>query len=85
MSALSSSLEFLKNLRAAYRLSVGAEDTLRPEYFDIVAAAMDLDYAGEPDAGDRLLAEYEERTGEVASIVRKLSAELESALERGDV
>jgi hypothetical protein len=85
LTALSGSLEFLKNLRAAYRLSVGAEDTLRSEYFGIVAAAMDLDYKHEPDAGERLRAEYEERTGEVAGIVTRLSAELESTLERGDV
>ena len=85
MAQLSGSLEFLKNLRNAYRLSVGAEDTLRPEYFDIVAAAMRVDYMGAPDAGDRLLAEYREHTASVAGIVTGLSAELESALVRGDV
>jgi hypothetical protein len=85
LSLLSRSLEFLKNLRAAYRLSVGAEDTLRPEYFGIVAAAMNLDYKHEPDAGERLRAEYEKGTGEVADVVTALSAELEGALERGDV
>jgi hypothetical protein len=85
MAQLSTSLEFLKDLRNAYRLSVGAEDTLRPEYFGIVAEAMGVDYAGEPDAGDRLLAEYEKRTAGVAGIVRDLSGELERSLERGDV
>jgi len=84
LAELSRALEFLKNLRAAYRLSVGAEDTLRPEYFDLVAAVMDLEYKNEPDAGDRLRAEYDERTSRVAEIVKTLSAELESTLERGD-
>jgi hypothetical protein len=82
MAKLSASLEFLKDLRNAYRLSVGAEDTLRHEYFDIVAAAMGKEYGREPDAGERLLAEYEEHTASVAGIVRELSAELERSLER---
>ncbi len=82
---LSGALEFLKNLRNAYRLSVGAEDTLRPEYFDIVASAMNMDYKDEPDAGERLLAEYRERTARVAEVVNVLSAELEGALEKGEM
>jgi len=85
MALLSGALEFLKNLRNAYRLSVGAEDTLRPEYFGIVASAMNMDYKDEPDAGERLLAEYLERTARVAEVVNKLSVELEWALERGDM
>jgi hypothetical protein len=85
MAYLSASLEFLKNLRNAYRLSVGAEDTLRPEYFDIVASAMGVEYRDEPDAGARLLAEYEERTSKVAALVQELSLELTSSLERGDI
>jgi len=85
MAYLSGALEFLKNLRSAYRLSVGAEDTLRPEYFGIVASAMDLDYKDEPDSAERLLAEYEERTGKVAEVVNTLSAELERSLERGEI
>jgi len=85
MALLSSALEFLKNLRNAYRLSVGAEDTLRPEYFGIVASAMNVDYKDEPDAGERLLAEYVERTAKVAEVVGTLSVELEGVLERGEM
>ena len=85
MAYLSTTLEFLKDLRNAYRLSVGAEDTLRPEYFGIVASAMKVEYWEEPDAGERLLAEYEERTTKTAGLVGDLSAELERSLERGDV
>ncbi|MCK4409546.1 MAG: hypothetical protein KAW67_05645, partial [Candidatus Eisenbacteria sp.] len=85
MALLSAALEFLKNLRNAYRLSVGAEDTLRPEYFGIVASAMNMDYKDEPDAGERLLAKYVERTARVAEVVNMLSVELERSLERGDV
>ena len=85
LAYLSGALEFLKNLRNAYRLSVGAEDTLRPEYFGIVASAMVTDYRDEPDAGERLLAEYDERTSKVARLVSELSVDLERALERGDV
>ncbi len=85
MAYLSGALEFLKNLRNAYRLSVGAEDTLRPEYFGIVASAMDMDYKDEPDAGEQLLAEYQERTARVAEVVNLLSAELEWALEKGEM
>jgi UTP:GlnB (protein PII) uridylyltransferase len=85
MAYLSGALEFLKNLRSAYRLSVGAEDTLRPEYFGIVASAMDLDYKDEPDAAERLLAEYVECTAKVALVVNTLSAELERSLERGEM
>ncbi|MFH1690271.1 MAG: hypothetical protein ABIE42_08540, partial [Candidatus Eisenbacteria bacterium] len=85
MALLSGALEFLKDLRNAYRLSVGAEDMLRPEYFDIVASAMNLDYKSEPDSGERLLAEYTELTGKVAQVVKTLSAELERSLERGEV
>jgi len=85
MAYLSGALEFLKNLRNAYRLSVGAEDTLRPEYFGIVASAMNMDYKDEPDAGERLLAEYVERTAKTAEVVNTLSTELEGALERGEM
>ena len=85
MAYLSGALEFLRNLRNAYRLSVGAEDTLRPEYFGIVASAMDLDYKDEPDSAERLLAEYEERTAKVALVVNTLSAELERSLEREEM
>jgi hypothetical protein len=85
IALLSGALEFLKDLRNAYRLSVGAEDTLRPEYFGIVASAMGLDYKDEPDAGERLLAEYMELTGKVAQVVKTLSDELERSLEKGEV
>ena len=84
MAILNAALEFLKDLRNAYRLSVGAEDTLRPEYFDIVAAAMDLDYMDEPDAGRRLLAEYSTHTAKVAEVVGRLAAELERSLTKGE-
>lgn len=85
MVYLSGALEFLKNLRNAYRLSVGAEDTLRPEYFGIVASAMNVEYKDEPDAGERLLVEYNERAATVAEMVHGLSAALEGSLERGEV
>ncbi len=81
LAYLSGALEFMKNLRNAYRLAIGAEDTLRPEYFGIVAQAMNLEYAGEEDAGARLRAEYEETAAGVAEIVSSLAAELERSLE----
>jgi hypothetical protein len=77
---LSEALEFLKNLRSAYRLTVGAEDRLRPEYLGMVATAMRLDYSGEPDSGKRLLAEHAELTEKVARVVCELAAELEHNL-----
>ena len=78
---LSESLEFLKNLRSAYRLTVGAEDRLRSEYFGIVARAMRLEYADEPDVEGRLLNEYDERTTRVSEVVTELAAGLEGVLQ----
>jgi len=83
MVFLSRALEFLKNLRSAYRLTVGAEDTLRPDYFGAVAEAMRLSYRDEPDAGERLFAEYRERTAGVAETVTRLAREVEESVAAG--
>ena len=63
---LSGALEFFKNLRNAYRMAVGAEDQLRPEYLHIVASAMGLEYGDEEEAGNRLLLAYRGCTTQVA-------------------
>ena len=73
---LSGALEFLKNLRNMYRISVGAEDMLRPEHLHVVASSMGLSYEDEAAAGKRLLRLYRgcmARAGEiVSSIVRDI-------------
>jgi hypothetical protein len=80
LTFLSRALEFLKDLRNAYRLAVGAEDELRSEYFDVVAKAMCLEYCNEADAAERLFHEYRACTEKVAATVDVLSERLESAL-----
>jgi UTP:GlnB (protein PII) uridylyltransferase len=80
LTFLSRALEFLKDLRNAYRLAVGAEDQLRPEYFHIVAEAMCLEYWDEENAGERLFDEYRECAAKVASTVDVLSERLEDSL-----
>lgn len=80
LTFLSRALEFLRDLRNAYRLAVGAEDQLRPEYFHIVADAMNLDYRREPDAGERLFSDYRTCAARVASTVDTLSERLEATL-----
>jgi len=77
---LSEALDFLKNLRSAYRLTVGAEDQLRPEYLGVVAAAMHLDYLNEKDAAERLLDEFRTCTAKVARTVMLLATGLERSL-----
>jgi hypothetical protein len=73
---LSGALEFFKNLRNAYRMAVGAEDHLRPEYLHIVASAMGLDYDDEEEAGNRLLLAYRGCTTQVAEIVAEAAGRL---------
>jgi UTP:GlnB (protein PII) uridylyltransferase len=80
LTFLSGALEFLKDLRNAYRLAVGAEDQLHSEYFGVVAAAMGMDYRDDPDAGERLFGEYTECAAKVASTVDTLSERLETSL-----
>ncbi len=74
---LSGALEFFKNLRNAYRMSVGAEDMLRPEHLHIVASSMGLSYDDDKDAAERLLAAYRGCTVQVSEIVTATAAELE--------
>jgi hypothetical protein len=74
---LSGALEFFKNLRNAYRMSVGAEDRLRPEHLHIVAASMGLSYDDDREAVERLLAAYRGCTAQVSEIVTATAAELE--------
>ncbi|MBD3348366.1 MAG: hypothetical protein GF400_04105 [Candidatus Eisenbacteria bacterium] len=74
---LSGALEFFKNLRNAYRMSVGAEDKLRREYFDVVARSMGLPFANEEEARERLMRAYRGCTVEVGEIVASLAGELE--------
>ncbi len=74
---LSGALEFFKNLRNAYRMSVGAEDDLRPEYLHIVASAMGLRYEEQDEAGERLLRAYRGCTTQVAEIVAAAAERLE--------
>ncbi len=80
---LSGALEFLKNLRNAYRMAVGAEDELRPEYLHIVASAMGLDYESEEEAGNRLLLAYRGCTTQVAETVTRAAGRLVRAMGGG--
>jgi hypothetical protein len=82
LTFLSGALEFFKNLRNAYRMAVGAEDLLRPEYLHIAAAAMGLDYADQKEAGDRLLMAYRGCTTQVAEIVTSAAERLERTARR---
>ena len=80
---LSGALEFLKNLRNAYRMSVGAEDRLRPEHLHIVASSMGLSYGDDDEAAERLLSAYRGCTAQVGEIVASTSAELERRAQSG--
>lgn len=77
---LSGALEFFKNLRDAYRMAVGAEDHLRPEYLPIVASAMGLVYEDDREARERLLSAYRGCTTQVAETVAALAGDLERSV-----
>jgi len=73
---LSGALEFFKNLRNAYRMSVGAEDKLRREYFHVVARSMGLPLGEDEEARERLMRSYRGCTVEVGEIVAALAGDL---------
>jgi hypothetical protein len=81
LAFLSGALEFYRNLRNAYRMAVGAEDKLRPEYLHVVASALGLKYSDENEARERLLAAYHGCTTQVAEIVTLVARGLEHSLE----
>lgn len=74
---LSGALEFFKNLRNAYRMSVGAEDRLRREHFHVVARAMGLPVDDDEEARERLWRAYHGCTVEVGEVVASAALELE--------
>ena len=74
---LSGALEFYKNLRNAYRVSVGAEDRLRPEHLHIVAAALGLSWDDVERSAERLMRAYRGCTTQVAEIVTSVASGLE--------
>ncbi|MFH1502785.1 MAG: hypothetical protein ABIG03_07030 [Candidatus Eisenbacteria bacterium] len=74
---LSGALEFFKNLRNAYRMSVGAEDKLRREYFHVVAQSMGLSLGDDEEARELLMRAYRGCTVQVGEVVAALALELE--------
>jgi hypothetical protein len=65
-------LDFLKNLRDVYRLTVAADDLIEIQHLQQAATIMGFGEAGDPKAPDRLYQAYLGKTEEVEKAVAEL-------------
>ena len=75
--ALNDAFDFLRSVRDLYRLTVSAENILRPEYLE--RAAKILGFGGSENSSERLLAACKTRTDSVARILESMIAEVTDA------
>jgi UTP:GlnB (protein PII) uridylyltransferase len=73
---LSEALDFFKSVRDLYRLTVSAEDELRPEFLERTARILGFEASEARSATDSLLGTYHARAARTAEIVERLTAEM---------
>ncbi len=73
---LREALDFFKSVRDLYRLTVSAEDQLRPEFLERTAVILGFQGTETASAADALLAACRARAARTAAIVRQLVDEL---------
>jgi UTP:GlnB (protein PII) uridylyltransferase len=66
LEVLSASFDFLRSVRDAYRLTVSADNVLRPEYLDRPAKILGF------SSPEELLAQYHSCTTQVAGIMERM-------------